>query len=221
MVPAFLVAHKLNISFIRSQLNRISVSVASLSIQLLPGDFSNPSEGDPEGGHPGATSKVRQQSHTAQAARSARHKDAVKYTSAMSKKAKSAKAEVRKETEEVGEKAAPAPASSSKAKGVSNPGTSGGTVIIKAEEEKKQSASPSPVEEQQPLVESGGGQQIYIIQTTDGSMPMETAEVVVADDMAVYETVSALEQLSRGNVVTTATTGEGGELIQVWAKYLT
>ncbi len=58
-----------------------------------------------------------------------------------------------------------------------------------------------------------GGQQIYIIQTTDGSIPMETAEVVVADDVAVYETVSALEQLSRGNVVTAA--GESGKLIQV------
>ena len=42
---------------------------------------------------------------------------------------------------------------------------------------------------------------------------MESAEVVVADDMAVYETVSALEQLSRGQVVTTAADGE--QLIQV------
>ena len=41
---------------------------------------------------------------------------------------------------------------------------------------------------------------------------MESAEVVVADDMAVYETVSALEQLSRGQVVTTAADGE--QLIQ-------
>ena len=44
---------------------------------------------------------------------------------------------------------------------------------------------------------------------------MESAEVVVADDMAVYETVSALEQLSRGQVVTT--TADGEQLIQ--ARY--
>ncbi len=61
-------------------------------------------------------------------------------------------------------------------------------------------------------------QQIYIIQTTDGAIPMESAEVVVADDLAVYETVSALEQLSRGQVVATTTTGEGGELIQVYEE---
>merc|ERR1719166_173410 len=58
------------------------------------------------------------------------------------------------------------------------------------------------------------GQQIYIIQTADGAIPVESAEVVVADDMAVYETVSALEQLSRGQVVTT----EGGELLQVYEE---
>ena len=43
-------------------------------------------------------------------------------------------------------------------------------------------------------VDPGG--QIYIIQTTgegDG-IPVEGAEVVVAEDLAVYETVSALEQ---------------------------
>lgn len=105
-------------------------------------------------------------------------------------------------------------------------GTTTTTVIVKGEEE----ASEGTSQEAQPAATSSsngavavspaeqtvqGGQQIYIIQTTDGSIPMETAEVVVADDMAVYETVSALEQLSRGNVVTTATTGEGGELIQV------
>ncbi len=56
-------------------------------------------------------------------------------------------------------------------------------------------------------------QHIYIIQTSDGAIPVESAEVVVADDMAVYETVSALEQLSRGQVVTTAADGE--QLIQV------
>ncbi len=83
------------------------------------------------------------------------------------------------------------------------------TVIVKADkEEEVEEKPPSPAVE-------AAGQQIYIIQTTDGSIPMETAEVVVADDLAVYETVSALEQLSRGNMVTTATTGEGGELIQV------
>ena len=52
-----------------------------------------------------------------------------------------------------------------------------------------------------------------MIQTADGAIPVESAEVVVADDMAVYETVSALEQLSRGQVVTTAADGE--QLIQV------
>lgn len=64
---------------------------------------------------------------------------------------------------------------------------------------------------------AGGGnqQQIYIIQTSDGNVPLESAEVVVADDLAVYETVSALEQLSRGQVITTA---EGGELIQVYEE---
>ena len=61
---------------------------------------------------------------------------------------------------------------------------------------------------------AGGQQQIYIIQTAD--VPVESAEVVVSDDMAVYETVSALEQLSRGQVVTTAADGE--QLIQVWKR---
>jgi len=63
-------------------------------------------------------------------------------------------------------------------------------------------------------VDPGG--QIYIIQTTgegDG-IPVEGAEVVVAEDLAVYETVSALEQLSRGQVITT----EGGELLQVYEE---
>lgn len=59
-----------------------------------------------------------------------------------------------------------------------------------------------------------GQQQIYIIQTSD--VPVESAEVVVSDDMAVYETVSALEQLSRGQVVTTAADGE--QLIQVYEE---
>lgn len=46
---------------------------------------------------------------------------------------------------------------------------------------------------------------------------MESAEVVVADDMAVYETVTALEQLSRGQVITT--TEDGGEqIIQVYEE---
>ena len=66
---------------------------------------------------------------------------------------------------------------------------------------------------QQVQVQQQPQQQIYIIQTGDGNVPMESAEVVVADDMAVYETVSALEQLSRGQVVTTSDGGE--QLIQV------
>ena len=56
-------------------------------------------------------------------------------------------------------------------------------------------------------------QHIYIIQTTDGSIPGEASEVMVADE-TVYETVSALEQLSRGQVVQT----EGGELLQVYEE---
>jgi len=60
------------------------------------------------------------------------------------------------------------------------------------------------------------GQQICIIQTADGAIPVESAGVVVADDMAVYEAVSALEQLSRGQVVTTAADGE--QLIQVYEE---
>ena len=54
---------------------------------------------------------------------------------------------------------------------------------------------------------------IYIIQTTDGTIPIEAGEVMVADE-TVYETVSALEQLSRGQVVAT----EGGELLQVYEE---
>jgi len=56
-------------------------------------------------------------------------------------------------------------------------------------------------------------QHIYIIQTTDGTIPVEASEVMVADE-TVYETVSALEQLSRGQVVAT----EGGELLQVYEE---
>ena len=56
-------------------------------------------------------------------------------------------------------------------------------------------------------------QHIYIIQTSDGSIPLEASEVMVADE-TVYETVSALEQLSRGTVVQT----EGGELLQVYEE---
>lgn len=56
-------------------------------------------------------------------------------------------------------------------------------------------------------------QHIYIIQTTDGTIPVEASEVMVADE-TVYETVSALEQLSRGQVVTT----ESGELLQVYEE---
>jgi len=81
------------------------------------------------------------------------------------------------------------------------------------------------IQEDGTLVQSGSdvvigsvdpGGQIYIIQTTDGGdgIPVEGAEVVVAEDMAVYETVSALEQLSRGQVITT----EGGELLQVYEE---
>lgn len=75
-----------------------------------------------------------------------------------------------------------------------------------------------------------GEQQIYIIQTADGSeIPVEGAEIVVAGNAGmampvaapggtgeeqVFETVSALEQLSRsGHVVT-----EGGELLQVYEE---
>jgi len=58
-----------------------------------------------------------------------------------------------------------------------------------------------------------GTQHIYIIQTTDGTIPIEAGEVMVADE-TVYETVSALEQLSRGQVVAT----EGGELLQVYEE---
>ncbi len=66
------------------------------------------------------------------------------------------------------------------------------------------------------LAPSGSGsgshqQQIFIIQTPDGAM--DGNEVVVSDDMAVFETVSALEQLSRGHVITTSASGE--QLIQV------
>ena len=60
-----------------------------------------------------------------------------------------------------------------------------------------------------------GEQQIYIIQTADGEqIPVEGAEVVVTEDVSVIETVSALEQLSRGQHVVT----EGGELLQVYEE---
>lgn len=55
-------------------------------------------------------------------------------------------------------------------------------------------------------------QHIYIIQTSDGTQ-LEASEMMVADE-TVYETVSALEQLSRGTVVQT----EGGELLQVYEE---
>ena len=61
-----------------------------------------------------------------------------------------------------------------------------------------------------PEVKTEPPQQIYIIQTEDGSMAVDSGDVVVADDVAVYETVSALEQLSRGHVIT-----DSGELLQV------
>ena len=56
-------------------------------------------------------------------------------------------------------------------------------------------------------------QHIYIIQTSDGTIPLEASEVMVADE-TVYETVSALEQLSRGQVIQT----DGGELLQVYEE---
>lgn len=62
-------------------------------------------------------------------------------------------------------------------------------------------------------IKSEAPQHIYIIQTTDGTIPVEASEVMVADE-TVYETVSALEQLSRGHVVAT----EGGELLQVYEE---
>jgi len=90
------------------------------------------------------------------------------------------------------------------------------------EVEVNEDGTPTLTEVQEEVVTATAGEnlegqpQIYIIQTTDGSMPMETAEVVVADDsMQVYETVTALEQLSRGHVVTTA---DGGEIIQVYEE---
>jgi len=58
-----------------------------------------------------------------------------------------------------------------------------------------------------------GAQHIYIIQTTDGTIPIEAGEVMVADE-TVYETVSALEQLSRGQVIQ----AENGELLQVYEE---
>jgi hypothetical protein len=67
---------------------------------------------------------------------------------------------------------------------------------------------PSTVE-----IKSEPSQHIYIIQTSDGSIPVEAGEVLVADE-TIYETVSALEQLSRGQIVAT----EGGELLQVYEE---
>ena len=59
-------------------------------------------------------------------------------------------------------------------------------------------------------------QQIYIIQTADGSIPIDAGEVMVAstNDTSITDTVSALEQLSRGQVIAT----EGGELLQVYEE---
>jgi hypothetical protein len=50
---------------------------------------------------------------------------------------------------------------------------------------------------------------IFHFQTSDGTID---GTFVVPEDVAVYETVSALEQLSRGQVITSA---DGVELIQV------
>lgn len=73
--------------------------------------------------------------------------------------------------------------------------------------------SKAKVKEEE-AVKSEPTQQIYIIQTSDGTIPVDSSEVMVADDVAVYETVSALEQLSRGHVVAT----DGGELLQVYEE---
>ena len=50
---------------------------------------------------------------------------------------------------------------------------------------------------------------VFMFQTSDGTID---GTFVVPEDVAVYETVSALEQLSRGQVITSA---DGVELIQV------
>jgi hypothetical protein len=50
---------------------------------------------------------------------------------------------------------------------------------------------------------------LQFAQTSDGTLD---GTFVVPEDVAVYETVSALEQLSRGQVITSA---DGVELIQV------
>ena len=50
---------------------------------------------------------------------------------------------------------------------------------------------------------------LFLLQTSDGTID---GTFVVPEDVAVYETVSALEQLSRGQVITSA---DGVELIQV------
>ncbi len=87
------------------------------------------------------------------------------------------------------------------------------TLVLKEEDVKEE--EDAQLQPEATTVETQPTQQIFIIQTTDGSVPMESAEVVVAEDLAVYETVSALEQLSRGQVVTTSA---GGDLIQVYEE---
>ena len=54
--------------------------------------------------------------------------------------------------------------------------------------------------------------ELFLFQTSDGTID---GTFVVPEDVAVYETVSALEQLSRGQVITSA---DGVELIQVYEE---
>lgn len=75
-----------------------------------------------------------------------------------------------------------------------------------------ESPSPDPTSEIKIETEDQDDQPIYIIQTSDGTID---GTFVVPEDVAVYETVSALEQLSRGQVITSA---DGVELIQVYEE---
>ena len=76
-------------------------------------------------------------------------------------------------------------------------------------------------------------QQIFIIQTSDGNVPMEGTEVVVAEDLSVFEAVTALNQLSRENNGNSSSNGlngngglggpqvittDGGDVIQVYEE---
>lgn len=79
-------------------------------------------------------------------------------------------------------------------------------------DEMSESSSPEPTEIKLEPDHDHGNQPIYIIQTSDGTID---GTFVVPEDVAVYETVSALEQLSRGQVITSA---DGVELIQVYEE---